>query len=66
VRFADLQGRRGWRDAKLQTRCGMGPCQSRVCGPANQFLFGWPLPDTRPPFSAARIDTLIQQEEVPS
>ena len=30
-----------WRAAKLQTRCGMGPCQGRVCGAAAQFVFGW-------------------------
>ncbi len=26
------------RQAKLQTRCGMGPCQGRICGPALAFL----------------------------
>ncbi len=29
------------RDARLQARCGMGRCQSRTCGPATEFLFGW-------------------------
>jgi NADPH-dependent 2,4-dienoyl-CoA reductase/sulfur reductase-like enzyme len=38
VRFASLQGHAGWSDLKLQTRCGMGPCQGRVCGPAIEFL----------------------------
>jgi NADPH-dependent 2,4-dienoyl-CoA reductase/sulfur reductase-like enzyme len=38
-----------WRDAKLQTRCGMGPCQGRVCGPAVSWLTGWPVEDARPP-----------------
>lgn len=33
--------RRGWRDAKLQTRCGMGACQGRICGPITQQLLGW-------------------------
>ncbi|MCC6781447.1 MAG: NAD(P)/FAD-dependent oxidoreductase [Planctomycetes bacterium] len=37
------------RDAKLRTRCGMGPCQGRVCGPALGFLRGWPRDDVRPP-----------------
>ena len=29
------------REARLQTRCGMGRCQGRTCGPAAEFLFGW-------------------------
>lgn len=64
VRLGQLRQWRHWREAKLQVRCGMGPCQGRVCGPANQFLFGWEAPSPRPPFSATRIDTLIQEEEV--
>lgn len=39
----------GWREAKLQTRCGMGACQGRVCGPAVERLFGWPPSSVRPP-----------------
>jgi D-hydroxyproline dehydrogenase subunit alpha len=30
-----------WTYAKLQTRCGMGSCQGRVCGPALEAIFGW-------------------------
>ena len=41
VTYSRLAQHRSWRDAKLQTRCGMGPCQGRVCGPATHFLFGW-------------------------
>ena len=41
VTRGSLQGHTGWRDAKLQTRCGMGACQGRVCGAAVKFLFGW-------------------------
>lgn len=29
------------RDARLHSRCGMGRCQGRTCGPATEFLFGW-------------------------
>lgn len=39
----------GWREAKLLTRIGMGPCQGRVCGPAAETLFGWAPVDVRPP-----------------
>jgi len=53
VRFADLKARStphgGWTDAKLQTRCGMGPCQGRICGPALETLFGWRNASVRPP-----------------
>lgn len=41
VRFGELAAHHSWRTAKLQTRCGMGPCQGRVCGPAVERLFGW-------------------------
>jgi D-hydroxyproline dehydrogenase subunit alpha len=47
-----------WRAAKLQTRCGMGPCQGRVCGPAAEFLFGWKIDSVRPPIFPVRIGSL--------
>ncbi len=37
------------RNAKLKTRCGMGPCQGRVCAPALEFLLGWPSDRVRSP-----------------
>ncbi|MBZ5649801.1 MAG: NAD(P)/FAD-dependent oxidoreductase [Acidobacteriia bacterium] len=48
-----------WRAAKLQTRCGMGPCQARVCGPATGFLFGWAQDSIRPPIFPTRFENLI-------
>jgi len=48
----------GWRDAKLHTRCGMGPCQGRVCGGAVEFLLGWKSDSVRPPVFPARIGSL--------
>jgi D-hydroxyproline dehydrogenase subunit alpha len=47
-----------WRAAKLQTRCGMGPCQGRVCGPATQFLFKWNPDSVRPPIFPVRMESL--------
>jgi D-hydroxyproline dehydrogenase subunit alpha len=47
------------RRAKLETRCGMGPCQGRVCGPAGAFLLGWDADSVRPPVIPARLDTLV-------
>jgi NADPH-dependent 2,4-dienoyl-CoA reductase/sulfur reductase-like enzyme len=49
----------GWRDAKLQTRCGMGPCQGRVCGAAAKFILGWGMESVRPPVLPARVQSLI-------
>ncbi|GIZ10738.1 FAD/NAD(P)-binding oxidoreductase [Pseudomonas sp. NCCP-436] len=50
----------GWSQAKMASRCGMGACQGRTCGGAAQTLFGWQPPAPRPPFSPARIETLLQ------
>jgi NADPH-dependent 2,4-dienoyl-CoA reductase/sulfur reductase-like enzyme len=47
-----------WRSAKLQTRCGMGPCQGRICGPAAEFIFGWKVESVRPPIFPARVESL--------
>jgi D-hydroxyproline dehydrogenase subunit alpha len=49
VTFARLKDYPSWTEAKLQTRCGMGPCQGRVCGPATATLFGWQATSVRPP-----------------
>ncbi len=48
----------GWRDAKLHTRCGMGPCQGRVCGGAVRELLGWEAESVRPPVFPASVGTL--------
>ena len=58
VRYSCLQSHASWRAAKLQTRCGMGPCQGRICGPATEFLFGWKPDSTRPPIFPARVESL--------
>jgi NADPH-dependent 2,4-dienoyl-CoA reductase/sulfur reductase-like enzyme len=59
VSFERLQHQPGWRAAKLHTRCGMGPCQGRVCGGAVEFLFGWPAESVRPPVFPVRVGGLI-------
>ncbi|MHB1307781.1 MAG: hypothetical protein ACYC23_11935, partial [Limisphaerales bacterium] len=46
------------REAKLHTRCGMGPCQGRVCGAATRFLYGWKTDSVRPPIFPVRTDAL--------
>jgi D-hydroxyproline dehydrogenase subunit alpha len=58
VRRGVLTSLLGWREVKLQTRCGMGPCQGRICGPALEFLFGWADESVRPPLTPACLSTL--------
>jgi D-hydroxyproline dehydrogenase subunit alpha len=53
-----LREHKSWREAKLQTRCGMGPCQGKVCGPATEFLFGWKTDSLRPPLFPVRCASL--------
>ena len=63
VSHSRLQQHGSWRAAKLQTRCGMGPCQGRVCGPAAQFLFRWNPESVRPPVFPVRVESLIGVED---
>jgi NADPH-dependent 2,4-dienoyl-CoA reductase/sulfur reductase-like enzyme len=58
VTLERLRKHSSWRAAKLQTRCGMGPCQGRVCGGAVEFLFGWRAESVRPPILPVKIDSL--------
>ncbi|HEV2616588.1 MAG TPA: FAD/NAD(P)-binding oxidoreductase [Candidatus Acidoferrales bacterium] len=58
VRFGRLREQSSWRAAKLQTRCGMGPCQGRICGPAVEFLFGWKAESARPPIFPVAVESL--------
>jgi hypothetical protein len=58
VPYEHLAARSGWTDAKLQTRCGMGPCQGRICGPATQALFGWMPKSIRPPVFPVPVSAL--------
>lgn len=59
VSIGEVRGCADWREAKLQTRCGMGACQGRICGTAASVYFGWPPATPRPPFSPAQIGTLM-------
>ena len=55
-----LTNRVSARDAKLQTRCGMGTCQGRICQPAVEFLFGWTDASVRPPLHPVSIHDLVE------
>ena len=62
VRYDQLKGHASWMDAKLQTRCGMGPCQGRICGPATQTLFGWRATSVRPPIFPVSLNLLCNDD----
>jgi NADPH-dependent 2,4-dienoyl-CoA reductase/sulfur reductase-like enzyme len=63
VTLARLQNANSWRSAKLHERCGMGPCQGRICGPAVQFILGWEPASVRQPIFPTRIENLILENE---
>jgi D-hydroxyproline dehydrogenase subunit alpha len=58
VLYGALRQRTSWREAKLHTRCGMGPCQGRICGAVTEFLFGWGAESVRPPVFPALVSSL--------
>ena len=62
VKFGELRVYDSWRAAKLQTRCGMGPCQGRVCGPAVEFLLGWKPASVRPPIFPVQVQSMVMKE----
>lgn len=53
------------REAKLLTRCGMGACQGRLCGPICADLYGWAPGGSRPPLQPARLATLMSDVSNP-
>jgi NADPH-dependent 2,4-dienoyl-CoA reductase/sulfur reductase-like enzyme len=56
-----LKSMPSWRSAKLQTRCGMGPCQGRICGPILELLLGLHPESVRPPVFPARLESLVRR-----
>lgn len=63
VRYSELSGRSGWREAKLHTRCGMGACQGRICGAATEFMFGWQTSGVRPPAFPANVGAIAPKAQ---
>ena len=59
VCHGELRQHDSWRSAKLHTRCGMGPCQGRICGSATATLYGWRPESVRVPITPARVDSII-------
>lgn len=64
VTYGEVRRYPDWRSAKLQTRCGMGACQGRICGGATGFLFGWADDSYRPPAGTARIGSLARMQHL--
>jgi NADPH-dependent 2,4-dienoyl-CoA reductase/sulfur reductase-like enzyme len=64
VPFGALHGCASWREAKLHTRCGMGPCQGRICGAATEFLFGWGADSVRPPIFPTLLSSLASASQL--
>jgi D-hydroxyproline dehydrogenase subunit alpha len=62
VTLGQMRQHKGWREAKLQSRCGMGNCQGRVCGAAAKQILGWGMESVRPPVLPTRLESLICQE----
>jgi NADPH-dependent 2,4-dienoyl-CoA reductase/sulfur reductase-like enzyme len=65
VTLGHLETHNDWRSAKLQTRCGMGPCQGRICQGALQFLYGWENESARPPVLPVRVESLAGAQTDP-
>jgi hypothetical protein len=63
VPWGKLRQHHSIRHARIYTRCGMGPCQGRVCGAALNFLTGWESGATRPPIYPVQLSTLIREPQ---
>jgi D-hydroxyproline dehydrogenase subunit alpha len=66
VRHGELLQYRSSREAKLVTRAGMGACQARVCGPAQQYLYGWAGDTVRTPVLPTTISAMINHNAATS
>jgi NADPH-dependent 2,4-dienoyl-CoA reductase/sulfur reductase-like enzyme len=62
VAYGAVREHHSWRAAKLHTRCGMGPCQSRICGTAAEFLLGWNANSARPPVLPVQVSSLMSSQ----
>ena len=62
IRLDQISACSSARDAKLQTRCGMGACQGRICGAALREIRGWTDASVRPPVFSSPLQTLLPLE----
>lgn len=66
VAWGELDPAKSFRQAKLATRVGMGPCQGRVCGPALTHLRGWEADRVRPPLRVSTLGVLASRGKGPA
>lgn len=68
VTAGEMKKYTNWRGAKLLTRCGMGPCQGRICRPIAKTIFQWEEASSRPPLFPVELghldDCLAYLEEL--
>jgi hypothetical protein len=62
VTLGQMRKYSSWRDAKLQSRCGMGACQGRTCGAAAKVLLGWGMESVRPPVLPSSVQSLVSEK----
>lgn len=58
VAFSAVRQFANWGEAKMVTRCGMGPCQGRFCGATTRALLGWGPTSVRRPLSPTSLGVL--------
>jgi NADPH-dependent 2,4-dienoyl-CoA reductase/sulfur reductase-like enzyme len=63
VAYSQLCDYNSRRAGKLHARCGMGPCQGRICGPAVEFILGWQPDLVRPPILPVSVEALAAASE---
>jgi len=63
VTWGELLEQPTLRAAKLPTRCGMGPCQGRVCHEALRVIKDWDADRVRPPLFPVNVETLAATEQ---
>lgn len=58
VTLGQINAHTSWSAAKLNSRCGMGACQGKICATAARYLLDWPLAQPRVPLTPVRLETL--------
>lgn len=58
VTLGQINTQAGWTACKLNSRCGMGACQGKICATAARYLLDWPIPQPRVPLTPVRLETL--------
>ncbi|WP_168404342.1 NAD(P)/FAD-dependent oxidoreductase [Erwinia amylovora] len=65
VAYGAVKNAAGLKQAKMQTRCGMGSCQGKICHASLCWLKSWSNEQIRPPVMTARLATLCLPDLTP-